>query len=49
MAPTLSKTVVSFVGHEDGKAVTFKLRVKTEQEGGELRDVIERESQRENN
>lgn len=43
MAPSLAKTVVSFMGHEDGASVPFKLRVKTPEQAAELKQLLDDE------
>jgi hypothetical protein len=46
MTPTLDKVFVSFIGHEaDGSSITYKAKLKSEQDAAELRDAIEREVQ----
>jgi len=44
MKPTSNKQTVSFMGHDDqGSAVPFRLRVKTESAAQELKDMLDRE------
>jgi nucleoporin NUP2 len=44
MKPSTSKQTVSFMGHDDqGVAIPFRLRVKTESAAQELKDVLDRE------
>lgn len=43
MNPTVAKNVVSFIGHDEGKSVAFKLRVKTADQAEDLKNALERE------
>lgn len=43
MNPTVAKNVVSFMGHDEGKSVAFKLRVKTTDQAEDLKNALERE------
>lgn len=39
----MAKNVVSFMGHDDGNSVPYKIRVKTEAIAGELKAALDRE------
>jgi nucleoporin NUP2 len=41
--PTLTSKFMSFVGHEDGSPVMFKLRLKSEEDAQELKKAMDRE------
>lgn len=43
MDPSVAKNVVSFMGHDDGTSVPYKIRVKTEAMAGELKAALDRE------
>lgn len=43
MNPTVAKNVVSFMGHDEGHAVPFRLRVKTGEQADELKNALDRE------
>jgi nucleoporin NUP2 len=44
MKPSVSKQIVSFMGHdEQGTPVPFRLRVKTEAAANELKDALDLE------
>ena len=43
LKPTVSKKILSFVGHEDGESTLFKLRLKTDEQAVELMDAMIRE------
>ncbi|KAF7793882.1 hypothetical protein EIP86_005004 [Pleurotus ostreatoroseus] len=43
MAPSVSKNTISFVGHEEGEAVSYRLRVKTNDLAEELKKALDRE------
>ncbi|KAG1731496.1 uncharacterized protein EDB91DRAFT_1252135 [Suillus paluster] len=44
LTPTLLKTMVSFVGHDDGAPASFRIRVKNPEQAQELKDALERET-----
>jgi len=37
------KTMVSFVGHDDGAPASFRIRVKTPDQAQQLKDALDRE------
>jgi nucleoporin NUP2 len=37
------KSTISFVGHDDGVPVSFRIRVKTAEQAQELKDAFDRE------
>jgi nucleoporin NUP2 len=41
--PSLMKTMISFVGHDDGAPASFRIRVKTPESAQELKDALDRE------
>ncbi|KAG0698127.1 hypothetical protein DFH29DRAFT_1019689 [Suillus ampliporus] len=43
LTPTLLKTMVSFVGHDDGAPASFRIRVKSAEQAQELKDALDRE------
>ena len=43
MNPTVAKNVVSFMGHDEGSSVPFKLRVKTAEQADDLKQALDRE------
>lgn len=43
MKPSVDKNTVSFIGHDGGVAVPFRLRVKTADQAEELKSALERE------
>ena len=43
MAPSVSKNTLSFVGHEAGEAVSYRLRVKTNELAEGLKAALDRE------
>jgi nucleoporin NUP2 len=43
MNPSVSQNVVSFMGHDAGTSVPFKLRVKTKEQAAELKSALDRE------
>ncbi|KZT10680.1 uncharacterized protein LAESUDRAFT_755371 [Laetiporus sulphureus 93-53] len=43
MSPSISKNVVTFVGHDEGAPATYKFRTKTEEQANELKYALERE------
>lgn len=43
MNPTVAKNVVSFMGHDEGNSVPFKLRVKTNEQADDLKKALDRE------
>ena len=45
MKPSITKQVVSLMGHDDmGAGVPYRLRVKTEQAAKELKDALDKET-----
>ncbi|KAJ8077197.1 hypothetical protein AAF712_004094 [Marasmius tenuissimus] len=43
LAPSQSQKTLSFVGHEGGNAQAYMIRVKTEEQARELKEVLDRE------
>ncbi|KAL0578286.1 hypothetical protein V5O48_003697 [Marasmius crinis-equi] len=43
LKPSHTSKTVSFIGHEDGKPQTYSVRVKTEEQARELKDILDRE------
>ncbi|KAG2119944.1 uncharacterized protein F5147DRAFT_742170 [Suillus discolor] len=43
LTPTLMKTMVSFVGHDEGAPASFRIRVKTPEQAQELKTALDRE------
>lgn len=43
LKPSLNQKSLTFVGHENGTAQTYNIRVKTEDQARELKEVLERE------
>ncbi|KAG2153714.1 uncharacterized protein EDB93DRAFT_1248622 [Suillus bovinus] len=43
LTPTLMKTMVSFVGHDEGAPASFRIRVKTPELAQELKNALDRE------
>ena len=43
MKPSLAKKTVTFVGHDNGVAQTFSVRVGTEAAAAELKGALDRE------
>ncbi|KAG1799747.1 uncharacterized protein HD556DRAFT_1230772 [Suillus plorans] len=43
LTPTLMKTMVSFVGHDEGAPASFRIRVKTPEQAQELKNALDRE------
>ncbi|OJA11024.1 hypothetical protein AZE42_06437 [Rhizopogon vesiculosus] len=43
LSPTLMKTMVSFVGHDNGTPASFRIRVKTPEQAQELNNALDRE------
>ncbi|KAG2055224.1 hypothetical protein BDR06DRAFT_954413 [Suillus hirtellus] len=43
LTPTLTKTMVSFVGHDEGAPASFRIRVKTPEQAQELKNALDRE------
>ena len=43
LKPSLAKTAVSFIGYENNAPTSFRIRVKTEEQAGELKQAMERE------
>jgi len=43
LSPSLMKTMISFVGHDDGAPASFRIRVKTPESAQELKDALDRE------
>ena len=43
LSPTLLKTMVSFVGHDDGAPASFRIRLKNPEQAQELKDALDRE------
>ena len=43
MNPSISKNVVSFMGHEDGASIPFKIRVKTADQAEQLKRYLDQE------
>lgn len=43
LTTTLMKTMVSFVGHDEGAPASFRIRVKTPEQAQELKNALDRE------
>lgn len=43
LTPTLMKTMISFVGHDEGAPASFRIRVKTPEQAQELKNALDRE------
>lgn len=43
LTPTLMKTMISFVGHDEGAPAPFRIRVKTPEQAQELKNALDRE------
>lgn len=43
MAPSIQKNIVSFMGHENGTNLPYKIRVKTEEQAVELKKTLDDE------
>ncbi|KAG1746130.1 hypothetical protein EDB19DRAFT_379163 [Suillus lakei] len=43
LTPTLMRTMISFVGHDEGAPVSFRIRVKTPEQAQELKNALDRE------
>ena len=43
MDATVSKNTVSFIGHEEGETVPYRLKVKTNDQADALKKAIDRE------
>ena len=43
MDPKVAKNVVSFIGHDEGAPVPFRLRVKTNEQADSLKAALDRE------
>jgi nucleoporin NUP2 len=43
MNPTTAKNVVSFMGHEDGASLPYKIRVKTNDLAEQVKRVLQEE------
>ncbi|KAG2099110.1 hypothetical protein BD769DRAFT_225335 [Suillus cothurnatus] len=43
LTPTLTKTMISFVGHDEGAPASFRIRVKTAEQAQELKSALDRE------
>lgn len=43
LTPTLMKTMVSFVGHDEGVPASFRIRVKTPEQAQELKNAVDRD------
>ncbi|KAG2361422.1 hypothetical protein BDR07DRAFT_1472132 [Suillus spraguei] len=43
LTPTLMKTMVSFVGHDEGVPASFRIRVKTPEQAQELKNALDRD------
>lgn len=37
------KTIVSFIGHENGAQATYRIRTKTEEQANDLKSALNRE------
>ncbi|KAG2342478.1 hypothetical protein BDR05DRAFT_1060218 [Suillus weaverae] len=43
LTPALMKTMISFVGHDEGAPASFRIRVKTPEQAQELKNALDRE------
>ncbi|KAG9316618.1 hypothetical protein JVU11DRAFT_2672 [Chiua virens] len=43
LKPSLAKTSISFIGIENGAPTSYRIRVKTEEQAGDLKQALERE------
>jgi len=43
LKPTQTKAALSFVGHDNGASQTYSVRVATENEAKQLKDIFDRE------
>ncbi|KAF4567614.1 hypothetical protein EYR40_006615 [Pleurotus pulmonarius] len=43
LKPSLTKRTIMFVGHDQGASVTYNVRLQTEEQAKELKDVLDRE------
>ncbi|KAH7888696.1 hypothetical protein F5I97DRAFT_737112 [Phlebopus sp. FC_14] len=43
LRPTVAKTMISFIGHDNGTPASFRIRVKSEEQAAELKEAMDRE------